>query len=147
MRRFVQKLKDKPKETRHKIALGTSLSATGLIFIIWLTVITQGGLATGGTAKGASQQTASPVTALQDNAAAAYQSIRSQVEPSSTSTPTSSQPLTADIEPGTTSAAETPSDGKDAAPIDSGSYWKKNQQEETNQPQQQAQPENFWSNE
>lgn len=93
MRRFIQKLRQKPKSTRRKIAFGTSASITGVIFAVWLTVLVAGGGVTGETAGQA--QTASPLGALESNANSAFSEVRDQLSASvaanGTTTASSSQ--------------------------------------------------------
>lgn len=82
MRRFLQKLRKKPKSTRRKIAFGTSASITGVIFAVWLTVMLAGGgvgMTTGSTNQ---DQAASPLSALEGNADSALAEARERLSAS-----------------------------------------------------------------
>jgi hypothetical protein len=127
MHRFIQKLRQKPKATRRRIAFGTSLSVTGVIFAIWLTVMIQGPAV---PAAGQQTQTASPLGAFQDNAGSAFSELQQQFadEPGGTSTPS---------DPTKTNTA---TDGTDAGvgetrTVDTQPYWQVNDNKEggTNQ--------------
>jgi hypothetical protein len=84
MRRFIHKLRQKPKSTRRKIALGTSASVTGLIFVVWLTVVMHGGGLT--PTQNPKTQTASPISAIKGNASAAFSTLQNRLRDQSGTT-------------------------------------------------------------
>jgi hypothetical protein len=118
MRRFLQKLRKKPKSTRRKIAFGTSASITSAIFAIWLTVV----LASGGigvTADSRSQnQAASPLGALGANAGSAITEVRERLSSSNTSSSSSATTSAKDIQ----KASEQPAQPSQQ-PAGGQSYW------------------------
>lgn len=119
MRRFLHNLRSKPADTRHKIALGTSAGITGIIFLVWVTVITQGGLI-GGNQQPADTQTASPVQALQESASAA---LGGQTESLHSSTADPLQPADS-FQSGITPPGQQQSPAQaDPAPARTSSYW------------------------
>lgn len=101
MRRLLQNLRNKPSSTKRRIALGTSAAITGFIFVIWVTVISQGYLFnTDSLAE--DSQVATPLSAFEDNAAAAFQQFFSSdnsTTTAATSTTTASEPTTTQPRP------------------------------------------------
>lgn len=82
MQRLLEKLRNKPAETRKRYALGTSVTVSGVIFIMWLTVISFGSSGIEGSLQnsGISEtQTASPLSAFSNNASSAFQELRDQL--------------------------------------------------------------------
>jgi hypothetical protein len=75
---WLQKLRKKSPKTRHRIALGTSVSVTCLIFVMWVTVLNYGveneveSLQAGDS----TNQTASPLSAFGNNAASAFKQLK-----------------------------------------------------------------------
>lgn len=91
MQDFIHKLRQKPESKRRQIALGTSAAVTGVIFAVWVTVLTQGGVIDSSTQVD-NQQTASPVTALGNNATAAFSSFQERFSSSGSSSSSTAQP-------------------------------------------------------
>lgn len=77
---LLERLRQKPHETRKRYALGTSATVTGLIFIMWLTVLNHGFLGDDQEVRSLNgnqvSQTASPLSAFSNNAASAFQQLR-----------------------------------------------------------------------
>lgn len=77
---LLERLRQKPHETRKRYALGTSATVTGLIFIMWLTVLNHGFLGDDQEVPSLNgnqvNQTASPLSAFSSNAASAFQQLR-----------------------------------------------------------------------
>lgn len=149
MRRFLHKLQQKSKSTRQKIALTVSGSVTAGIFVIWLTVLVQGGgvvpLSSDQNQQTQQNQIASPLSALENNAGAALSSLQDRwqegfgsLQGTSTSRQ-SNQPASSSV-PTTTSAQENGGQGVDR--VDQDPYWQAN---DTNQqPQQTQRGADFW---
>jgi len=149
MRRFIHKLQKKPKSTRQKIALGTSASVTGLIFIVWLTVLFQGGGLTP-TDTAPETQTASPISALQNNAAAAVSLLQEQLESQPSTSSTAAVNAANDISTSSTATATRDiSDSKDnnrSQRVEREPYWQandKNEEGNRSQPDTKSGP-GFW---
>lgn len=82
MQRFLEKLRKKPVETRKRYALGTSVTVSGLIFVMWLTVVSFGPFGSEGSLQNTNigeTQTASPLSAFSNNASSAFQELRDQL--------------------------------------------------------------------
>lgn len=149
MRRFIHKLRQKPKSTRRKIALGTSASVTGLIFIIWLTIIVQGGVVSS-VQQDPQAQTASPVSAIKGNASAAFSSLQNRLQGESGTTSAASANIAAES---SSSTQSTTSDKKldnsgNTQRIEREPYWQANdganQNQEASQQNFQEDSDNFW---
>ncbi len=118
MRRFIQKLRQKPKSTRRKIAFGASASITGVIFAVWLTVLVAGGGVTGETA--GQTQTASPLGALESNANSALSEVRDQL---SASVATNGTTTASSSQASTNTAPTINEEDNTTEPADDRSYW------------------------
>lgn len=127
MRRFIHKLRQKPKSTRRKIALGTSTSVTGLIFVIWLTVIVQGGGLTP-TQESPQTQTASPISAIKGNASAAFSSLQARLgdRPGSTSTASANKAVEINDSTQATTANRQANDSTNTERVEKQPYWQAN---------------------
>lgn len=79
---FLERLRQKPQETRKRYALGTSAAVTGLIFVMWLTVLNHGFLESDAQIRSLNNkqvnQTASPLSAFGSNAASAFQQFQDE---------------------------------------------------------------------
>lgn len=121
---FLERLRKKPHETRKRYALGTSATVTGLIFIMWLTVLNHGFLGDDQEVRSLNNtdlnQTASPLAAFSDNAASAFQQLRDgfrDLDEGVVSTTSDSQATTVESELPNRSAT-----GKDTTPS-ADDYW------------------------
>jgi hypothetical protein len=155
MRRFIHKLRQKPKSTRRKIAFGASASITGVIFAVWLTVmVAGGGVGTAGT-DAAQSQAASPLSALESNAGSAFSEVREQLIGTSTPTTTPTA-TTTQANGGQTVQTSTSVQPDRSQPVEQKPYWETNNppKEDTNNKTQEATDDNspaaesggeFWS--
>lgn len=87
MSSLLQRLRQKPDDEKKRIAVGTSAAITGLIFVMWVTVLNNGFTnleATTPNIEGRTQ-TASPLSAFGDNASAAFGRLKSSLTQNSTS--------------------------------------------------------------
>lgn len=113
MRRLLHNLRNKPAPTKRRIALGTSAAITGFIFVIWVTVVSQGYLFNTDSLEEDSQ-VATPLSAFEDNAAAAFQQFFSD---NSATISTSSTDST------TTAAESTTTQPRPTTKQDKEAYW------------------------
>jgi len=137
MRRLIHKLRQKPKSTRRKIALGTSASVTGLIFVVWLTVVMHGGGLT--PTQNPQTQTASPISAIKGNASAAFSTLQNRLQDQSGTTSeasaNSARATTSSAEPEASTSERT--GNKDVQRINDQPYWRANDDaKKDNQPNQ-----------
>lgn len=88
MSSLLQRLRQKPDDEKKRIAVGTSAAITGLIFVMWVTVLNNGFTDLEATTPDidASTQTASPLSAFQGNASAAYDRLKSSFSSGTSST-------------------------------------------------------------
>lgn len=79
---FLERLRKKPHETRKRYALGTSATVTGLIFVMWLTVLNHGFLNSDSEVRSLNNsqlnQTASPLSVFSNNASSAFRQFRDE---------------------------------------------------------------------
>lgn len=134
MRRFIHKLRQKPKSTRRKIAFGTSASITGVIFAVWLTVMIAGGGVGSATGSDVGQsQTASPLNALENNAASAFTAVRDELTGTSTATTTSSTTTASSSQQSATNTEPTTEPTQNRAQtVDRQPYWEANDRADQN---------------
>lgn len=136
MRRLIQRLREKPPKVRHRVALGTSAVITTVIFVGWVTVISQGFFF---TEPGQPEtQTASPLSAFGDNASAVYSEF-SESFPEYWSG-TSSKEMTGTTSPKT--ETDSPS-GVRTQRVEQAPYWEANEKQSQSQKSNQ---EGFWEN-
>jgi len=153
MRRLIHKLRQKPKSTRRKIALGTSASVTGLIFVVWLTVVMHGGGLT--PTQNPQTQTASPISAIKGNASAAFSTLQNRLQDQSGTTSkagaNSARATTSSAEPEASTSERTGNNGNER--INDQPYWRANDdtagnnqpnQENVRNDQQSQTSDNFW---
>jgi cytoskeletal protein RodZ len=153
MRRFIHKLRQKPKSTRRKVALGTSASVTGLIFVVWLTVVMHGGGLT--PTQNPQTQTASPISAIKGNASAAFSTLQNRLQDQSGTTSkasvNSARATTSSAEPEASTSERT--GNKDVQRFNDQPYWRANDdmagngqpnQENARYDQRSQTSDNFW---
>jgi hypothetical protein len=145
MRRFIHKLRQKPKSTRQKIAFGTSASVTGVIFAVWLTVMIAGGGVGTTTGDTESQsQAASPLAAFEDNANSAFTEFRDRLTASSSNATTTTT---------ATSSAERDdmqSEQEGTQTVERQPYWETNDKQREQEAQEDKDSDvddrnNFWN--
>lgn len=121
---FLERLRNKPQETRKRYALGTSVSVTGLIFVMWLTVLNHGFLSDDNEVPSLNDsqvtQTASPLSAFSDNAASAFQQLMNEFDRSDEAGTTSTTSHRDTVAP-----EELPDRGPDASrsEVSTDNYW------------------------
>lgn len=76
---WLQHLRSKSPQTRHRVALGTSVGVTCLIFVMWVTVLNFGTVEPTESLQATADnttQTASPLSAFGANAASAFRQLK-----------------------------------------------------------------------